>query len=35
MAHELRTPLASIKEGTNLLLEGIGGEVSEKQEKNF
>lgn len=33
MAHELRTPLASIKEGTNLLLEGIGGEVSEKQKK--
>lgn len=33
MAHELRTPLASIKEGTNLLLEGIGGEVTEKQQR--
>lgn len=33
MSHELRTPLASIQEGTNLLLEGIGGEITEKQEK--
>jgi two-component system sensor histidine kinase GlrK len=32
MAHELRTPLASIKEGTNLLLRGIGGEYKEKRE---
>jgi two-component system, NtrC family, sensor histidine kinase GlrK len=33
MSHELRTPLTSIKEGTSLLLEGIGGEVTEKQKK--
>lgn len=33
MAHELRTPLASIKEGTNLMLEGIGGEITEKQKR--
>src|SRR5659263_71277 len=31
MAHELRTPLASIKEGTNLLLKGIGDEYNEKR----
>ena len=33
MSHELRTPLASIQEGTNLLLEGIGGKITERQEK--
>jgi two-component system sensor histidine kinase GlrK len=33
MSHELRTPLASIKEGTTMLLEGLGGEVSEKQQR--
>lgn len=33
MSHELRTPLTSIKEGTSLLLEGIGGELTEKQKK--
>ena len=33
MSHELRTPLTSIKEGTGLLLEGVGGEISEKQQK--
>ncbi len=33
MSHELRTPLSAIKEGTNLLLEGIGGEIGEKQRK--
>jgi two-component system sensor histidine kinase GlrK len=33
MAHELRTPLASIKEGINLLSEGAGGPVSTKQER--
>jgi len=32
MAHELRTPLASIKEGTNLLLKGIGEELKEKRK---
>lgn len=33
LSHELRTPLTSIKEGTSLLLEGIGGDLSEKQKK--
>lgn len=33
MAHELRTPLTSIKEGTSLLLEGVGGDVSNKQQR--
>ncbi len=33
MSHELRTPLTSIKEGTSLLLEGVGGETSDKQKK--
>jgi len=33
ISHELRTPLTSIKEGTSLLLEGVGGEISEKQRK--
>ncbi|MSP38406.1 MAG: HAMP domain-containing histidine kinase [Deltaproteobacteria bacterium] len=33
MSHELRTPLTSIKEGTGLLLEGIGGPISDKQRR--
>ena len=33
MSHELRTPLTSIQEGTNLLLEGLGGEIAERQRK--
>ena len=33
MSHELRTPLTSIKEGTGLLLEGVGGAITEKQKK--
>ncbi len=33
ISHELRTPLTSIKEGTSLLLDGIGGETTEKQRK--
>jgi len=33
MSHELRTPLTSIKEGTGLLLEGVGGATTEKQQK--
>jgi len=33
MSHELRTPLTSIKEGTGLLLEGVGGTITEKQRK--
>ncbi len=32
MAHELRTPLACIKEGSNLLLDGIGEELKEKRK---
>jgi two-component system sensor histidine kinase GlrK len=33
MSHELRTPLTSIKEGINLLREGVGGVVPEKQKR--
>lgn len=33
MSHELRTPLTSIKEGSGILLEGIAGELTEKQRK--
>ncbi len=33
MTHELRTPLASIKEGTNLLLKGIGEKSEEKRKE--
>jgi len=33
MSHELRTPLTSIKEGTGLLLDGVGGTTTEKQQK--
>lgn len=33
MSHELRTPLSSIREGTSLLLEGVAGEASEKQQR--
>lgn len=33
MSHELRTPLTSIQEGTNLFLEGKGGDVTEKQKR--
>jgi two-component system sensor histidine kinase GlrK len=33
VSHELRTPLTSIKEGTGLLLEGVGGATTEKQRK--
>lgn len=29
----MRTPLTTIKEGTSLLLEGIGGEINEKQRR--
>jgi two-component system, NtrC family, sensor histidine kinase GlrK len=32
ISHELRTPLTTIKEGISLLLEKIGGEITEKQE---
>ena len=33
MSHELRTPLTSIKEGTGLMLEGVGGPTTDKQQK--
>jgi two-component system, NtrC family, sensor histidine kinase GlrK len=33
MSHELRTPLTSIREGTSLFLEDLGGGVTEKQRK--
>jgi two-component system sensor histidine kinase GlrK len=33
MSHELRTPLTSIREGTAMLLEGLGGDISEKQRR--
>lgn len=33
ISHELRTPLTTIKEGTSLLLEKIGGEITQKQER--
>jgi two-component system sensor histidine kinase GlrK len=33
MSHELRTPLTAIKEGTGLLLEGVGGPITDKQSK--
>jgi two-component system, NtrC family, sensor histidine kinase GlrK len=32
VSHELRTPLTTINEGTSLLLEGAGGQVTAKQE---
>lgn len=33
MSHELRTPLASIKEGSIMLMDGLGGEITEKQQR--
>jgi two-component system sensor histidine kinase GlrK len=33
MSHELRTPLTCIKMGTSQLREGMGGPLSEKQER--
>ncbi|MBW2484696.1 MAG: HAMP domain-containing histidine kinase [Deltaproteobacteria bacterium] len=33
MSHELRTPLTSIKEGTAMLLDGLVGETSDKQQR--
>src|SRR5437773_4999109 len=32
-SHEVRTPLTSMKEGTDLLLVGVGGAVTDKQRK--
>lgn len=33
ISHELRTPLTTIQEGSSLLLEGVGGQITEKQNK--
>jgi two-component system sensor histidine kinase GlrK len=33
LSHELKTPLTTIKEGTSLLLEGVGGSITEKQDR--
>lgn len=33
MAHELKTPLTCIKEGAAQLLDGIGGEITDKQRE--
>lgn len=33
MSHELRTPLTSIKEATNLMLDGIGGTPTDKHKR--
>jgi signal transduction histidine kinase len=33
VSHELRTPLSIIKEGVSLVLDGVSGDVSEKQRK--
>ncbi|MGA1870506.1 MAG: ATP-binding protein [bacterium] len=34
VSHELRTPLTAIKEGINIVLEGITGQINDEQ-KNF
>ena len=33
MSHELRTPLTSIREGISLLQEGVGGSMTDKQNR--
>ena len=33
VSHELKTPLTSMKEAANLLMEGVGGELAEKQKR--
>jgi signal transduction histidine kinase len=33
VSHELRTPLSIIKEGVSLVLDGVPGQVNEKQQK--
>lgn len=33
VSHELKTPLTSMKEAANLLMEGVGGDLAEKQER--
>lgn len=33
VSHELRTPLTSMKEAANLLIEGVGGTLDDKQKR--
>ncbi|KAA0015824.1 HAMP domain-containing protein [Salinicola corii] len=33
MSHELKTPLASVREGTSLLSDGVAGELNERQSE--
>lgn len=33
VSHELRTPLSIIKEGISLVIDGISGQINEKQQK--
>jgi signal transduction histidine kinase len=33
ITHKLRTPLTTVKEGASLLLEGVGGSITKKQEQ--
>lgn len=33
ITHNLRTPLTTVKEGASLLLEGVGGSITKKQEQ--
>jgi two-component system sensor histidine kinase GlrK len=33
VSHELKTPLTSMKEAANLLMEGVGGNLDEKQKR--
>ncbi len=33
ISHDLRVPLAVVKESINLILDGIPGSINEKQEK--
>ncbi len=35
LAHELKTPLSSIKEAINLILKGVDGPVTPQQEQTL